>query len=100
MPREGGAKLEYQYYEVCIGNGPEESGNDFWMCIRGVREPSIQEAEQFLAGDIAKNGGRVLGVYPIDQEAAKGSYDFSYEEQWPVFGLPKTADCSGGIANE
>lgn len=78
--------MELSYYEVCIGHGPKETDNDFWMCIRGEREPSIQEAEQFLAADIAKHGGHVLGVYPIDQEAAKNCYDFSREEQWPVFG--------------
>ena len=80
--------MEHQYFEVCIGDGPGESYNDCWMCIRGVRVPSIQEAEQFLAGDIAKIGGHVLGVYPIDRETAKGCYDFNYVEQWPVFGSP------------
>ena len=92
--------MEYQYFEARIGDGPKESVNDIWMCIRGVRAPSIQEAEQFLAGDIAQTGGRVLGVYPIDRRDASGCYDFSYENQWPVFGLPKTPDCSGGMTNE
>ena len=75
-----------QYFEICIGNGPRESFNDIWMCIRGVRAPSIQEAEQFLAADVAQIGGYVLGVYPIDLKNAEGCYDFSCEEQWPVFG--------------
>ena len=76
-----------QYFEICIGNGPRESFNDIWMCIRGVRAPSIQEAEQFLAADIAQFGGHVLGVYPIDRRTAESCYDFSCETQWPVFGL-------------
>ena len=80
--------MEHQYFEVCIGDGPREGVNDIWMCIRGVRKPSIQEAEQFLVGDIAKIGGHVLDVYPIDREAAKSYYDFNYVEQWPVFGSP------------
>lgn len=92
--------MEYQHFEVCIGDGPKESGNDFWICIRGVRIPSMQEAEQFLADDIAKNGGHVLGVYPTDRRSAEGYYDFSCEEQWPVFGLPQTSDDSGGMTNE
>ena len=92
--------MEYQYFEVCIGDGPKESVNDYWMCIRGVRAPSIQETEQFLADDIAKLGGHVLDVYPIDQTTAGGCYDFSYEDQWPVFGLPKTPDRLGGMTNE
>lgn len=79
--------MEHQYFEVCIGDGPKESVNDCWMCIRGVRTPSVQEAERFLAADIAKIGGHVLDVYPIDRKAAESCYDFSYEDQWPVFGL-------------
>ena len=78
--------MEYQYFEARIGDGPKESVNDIWMCIRGVRAPSIQEAEQFLAADTAKYGGQVLDVYPIDRVTAEGCYDFNYEEQWPVFG--------------
>ena len=62
--------MEYQYFEARIGDGPEESVNDIWMCIRGVRAPSIQEAEQFLAADTAKYGGHVLDVYPIDRVTA------------------------------
>lgn len=92
--------MEYQYFEARIGDGPKESVNDIWMCIRGLRAPSIQEAEQFLAADTAKYGGHVLDVYPIDRVTAEGCYDFNYEEQWPVFGLPKTPDCSGGMTNE
>lgn len=79
--------MEQQYFEICIGDGPEEGCNDIWMCIRGVRAPSIQEAEQFLAADIAQFGGHVLGVYPIDRRTTESCYDFSCETQWPVFGL-------------
>lgn len=78
--------MKYQYFEINISSKPQESADDFWMCIRGVRMPSTQEAEQFLAGDIAKYGGHVLGVYAIDQKEAESSYDFSHEEMWPVFG--------------
>jgi len=75
--------MEYQYFEVCIDDGP----NNIWMCIRGVREPSIQEVEQFIAADITPIGGHVLDMCPIDRKTAKSCYDFSYEERWPVFGL-------------
>ena len=78
--------MEHQSFEICIGKGPNEGDNDSWMCIRGVRAPSIQEAEQFLAADVAIYDGHVLGVYPIDRETAKSSYDFSNEGKWPVFG--------------
>lgn len=78
--------MNYQYFEICIGLGPEESGCDNWMCIRGVRTPTIEEAEQFCAADVSLYGGHVLGVYPIDSEDARDSYDFSREQDWPVFG--------------
>ena len=79
-------KMSYQYFEVRIGNSIDESDNDFWMCIRGVRAPSIDEAEQFLSADVARIGGHVLEVFPIEQETAESCYDFSHEDQWPVFG--------------
>ena len=79
--------MEYQYFEICIGDGPKEGVNDIWMCIRGVRAPSIQAAEQVLSADITKVGGHVLNVSPIDRRTAESCYDFSYEEQWPVFGI-------------
>lgn len=78
--------MKYQYFEINIGKGPQESANDIWICIRGVRVPSVQEAERFLAADIAQNGGHVLGVYPIGRDTAEDCYDFSHEEAWPVFG--------------
>ena len=79
-------KADYQYFEVRIGNSAEESDNDFWMCIRGMRAPSIDEAEQFLSADIARIGGHVIEVFPIEQKTAESCYDFSNENQWPVFG--------------
>lgn len=79
--------MKYEYFELGIGSKSKESANDFWMCIRGVRTPSIQEAEQFVAADAAQYGGNVLGVYPIDRKEAEHFYDFSHEETWPVFGL-------------
>ena len=29
--------MEYQYFEIDISDKPQESANDFWMCIHGVR---------------------------------------------------------------
>ena len=79
-------KADYQYFEVRIGNSTEESDNDFWMCIRGVRAPSVDEAERFLSADIARIGGHVIEVFPIERKTAESCYDFSKENQWPVFG--------------
>ena len=80
--------MKYPYYEVCIGSGPflPEDDNSFWMCIHGVRQPALEEAEQFLAEDVKNNGGKVLAVNPICAEEASTFYDLSAEEKWPVFG--------------
>ena len=80
--------MKYPYYEVCIGSGPflPEDDNSFWMCIHGVRQPALEEAEQFLAQDVKNNGGKVLAVNPICAEEASAFYDLSAEEKWPVFG--------------
>ena len=80
-------KMNHHYYEICIGPGPKERSDDFWMCICGIREPTIQEAEQFYAADVSRHGGRVLGVYPIDRTTAMACYDFENAARWPVFGL-------------
>ena len=80
--------MKYPYYEVCIGSGPflPEDDNSFWMCIHGVRQPALEEAEQFLAEDVKNNGGKVLAVNPICAEEASAFYDLSAEEKGPVFG--------------
>ena len=77
--------MEYQYFEICIGDGPKEGVNDIWMCIRGVRAPSIQEAEQFLSADITKVGGHVLNVSPIDRRTAERSSGRCSEFDAPVY---------------
>ncbi len=79
--------INRKYFEICIGHGSKESGNDYWMCICGVKKPTVQEAERFYAADVALYGGHVLGVYPIDLNTARACYDFERADRWPVFGL-------------
>ncbi|MGN8969859.1 hypothetical protein [Intestinimonas sp. HCP28S3_D6] len=58
-----------------------ESG--YGMVIKGTRDPSVEEAQDF----ISKHGTDevVIGVFPISREEAENFYDFTYEENWPVF---------------
>ncbi|HIW40877.1 MAG TPA: hypothetical protein H9743_01790 [Candidatus Mediterraneibacter vanvlietii] len=81
--------MEHLYYEICIGPGPLLAGdnNNFWMCVHGVRKPTLAEAELFFAEDVKHNGGKVLAVNQISAEEAKAFYDLSRECEWPVFGL-------------
>ena len=80
--------MKYQYYEICIGPGPflSEDGSDFWMCVHGVRQPTLEEAEQFFAEDVKNNGGNVLAVNRISEDEAKDCYNLCNEANWPVFG--------------
>lgn len=78
--------MDDQYYEICIGPGPFITDEDFWMCIRGARQPSLEEAEQFYAEDVEKFGGNVLAVNLLSPSEASAFYDLSHEENWPVFG--------------
>ena len=80
--------MKYQYYEICIGPGPylAEDDSNFWMCVRGVRKPTFEEAEHFFAEDVKNNGGNVLAVNHISEDEARGCYDLSNEDNWPVFG--------------
>lgn len=79
--------MNEQYYEICIGPGPFTADTDFWMCIRGVRQPSLEEAEQFCAEDVQKCGGNVLAVNLLSEREARDFYDLSNEANWPVFGI-------------
>ena len=81
--------MEYPYYEICIGPGPFLAGDDnnFWMCVHGVRKPTLAEAELFFAEAIKNNSGKVLAVNQISAEEARAFYDLSQEREWPVFGL-------------
>jgi len=78
--------MNENYYEICIGPGPFITDTDFWMCIRGTRQPSLEEAEQFYAEDVQKFGGNVLAVNQLSAQEAGDFYDLSNEANWPVFG--------------
>lgn len=75
-----------QYFEAEFSNNHEQTTAE-WICIRGVRQPSVAEAQEFLSGDSTRLGLPVTDVRPITEEEARSCYDFSVESQWPVFGV-------------
>ncbi len=78
--------IEYQYFEVFFE--PFEDGSEYSMCIKGIRQPTVEEANAFLAKDREKlKLGPVTEVWPGDREELEPSYDFDNEENWPVFGM-------------
>ena len=70
------------YYEIDFGEGVE---NDR-LCIKGLREPSIAEANEFCKEDAKRFGAEVTKVTPIERDEAEALYDFTNEAVWPVFG--------------
>jgi len=73
------------YYDVCFSDGSEST--EPCICIKGVRQPSVSEANEFLAKDVELYGAPVVSVDPIDEETARNFFDFSDEKNWPVFGV-------------
>ena len=73
------------YYEVCFSDGSEST--ETCICIKGARQPSVSEANEFLAKDVEFYEAPVVSVEPIDEESARKFFDFSDEKNWPVFGL-------------
>ena len=70
------------YYEIDFGYAVE---NDR-ICIKGLREPTIAEANEFCKADVKRFGAEVTKVTPIEKNEAEAFYDFSNEAVWPVFG--------------
>lgn len=74
---------ELKYYEVKFSDGNEI--NAVWMCIRGTDQPTTEEAQWFMASDSAALKLPVAEVCEIDEQTARGCYDFSNEADWPIF---------------
>lgn len=70
--------MDIKYYELDFDD------ND-GMLIKGVRKPSIEEANNFVKDDLHANS--VVGVFSIEETEARAFYDFTNENEWPIFGL-------------
>ena len=81
-------KHNIEYFEVCISPAGVDSLFAYWICVKGVREPSLEEAEAFLRSfDDLDAKEHVIDVVPIDEADAVEDYNFDNEKEWPVFGL-------------
>ncbi len=83
-----------KYYEVEISKHDKRSKsgkrNETSMCILGVRQPTIKEAEKFLADDIIRvyKCDHVDTVREITQKEAYSAYSMDdVEDTLPVFGM-------------
>ena len=81
-----------RYFEVEFDNEvrSRECGDDavgfYSICIRAMRKPSHEEAEEFCKSDIEAMGYKhVVAVREIDAYEAHQFFDEDEEEKYPVF---------------
>ena len=90
-----GNEDQMRYFEVRLEEFPESPNigfYDFDMCIRGIREPSIEEAEAFTQKDREQFSGHVLHVTRVEEISYRDAvreFDLSLADSWPVFGLDR-----------
>lgn len=76
----------YNYYEV-VFRSYRRLADTYSICIKGTREPTIREAEEFCKDDMKKMGyDCVSRVIEITGEEANMFFDMENECKWPVFG--------------
>ena len=76
---------EMKYFEAAFSRTDADDSNAEWICIRGTEQPTLMEANRFLASDVKRLGLPVVGIFPIDRDYAQNYYDFSHEQDWPIF---------------
>lgn len=83
--------MEIKYYEAFFNSPFNPIPDDVQpaMCIKGIRKPSLEEANFFLRSECAgyARGMNVTEIHEISQKDAAAFYDLSNEANWPVFGL-------------
>ena len=83
--------INVKYYEIWMSKHTKKGRqNETGMCILGTREPSIREAERFLAEDIVFTFKctNVDSVCEISQEEAYSSYSMDdLDRLIPIYGI-------------
>ncbi len=87
-----GNEDQMRYFELWIQENPDVAGglNDFDVCIRGIREPTIEEAEAIIRRDFVQTDGKEMHVTRLNEISYKDAvrdFDLSDVDEWPVFGL-------------
>ena len=58
------------------------------VCGKGIRIPTIEEANEFYVKDCDKQWMHIVSVEPIPEEEARELYSFCDEAGVPIFGIP------------
>ena len=64
-----------------------KDGDEFEICIRGIRCPTIEEANVFCRTDTLYCGAKVVSIVEISEEEAKSDFDFDNLKNKPIFGI-------------
>ncbi|GEM_PF-1245010 len=89
--------METRYFEIEFGHEekanqehfdkyPDTPCDTYSICIIGIREPSIKEAEEFCKEDMQELGYEcVCSVIEIDDYEAHNYFAMENEDSFPVF---------------
>ena len=66
------------YYEL-------EFDDEYSICIKGERKPTVEEANIFAKADCEKFGASIIDVLEISDKEAHMSFDMEKEESFPIF---------------
>lgn len=66
------------YYEAEFSDG-------YSICIKGLRKPTIEEANDFLKEDCKNMNVSVIDVLDLDEDEAYTFFDMSNEANFPIF---------------
>ena len=81
--------FEVEFWKDYIDeNGKVDGGiTDYSICIKGLRKPSVVEAELFCAKDIEALGYKgVTRVTELTEKEVHNFYDDENIDKWPIFG--------------
>ncbi|MGL4819729.1 MAG: hypothetical protein ACRC5C_07095, partial [Bacilli bacterium] len=78
-----------KYYEVEMTIAGEVGDDDnYSICIKGVRKPSLEEAALFLQKDMKlMRYDKIVSVDELTRDEAHSFYNMIEEKSFPVFGL-------------
>ena len=85
---------KYKYFEAYFHNVDEKAADELSICGRGVRVPTVEEANAFYKTDVKgyAEGCEITEVIECSIDDAYRFYDTSGIDNWPVFGQ-NAADC-------
>jgi len=84
------------FFEMELRNN-KDNDIDF-ICGKGIRIPSVEEANEFYVEDCKDSGEavRIITVNPIPEAEAHDLYSSRSEHKRPVFGLPRNLETPRG----